>query len=195
MIPEVMGHWNQGVARNPPPTLTVENPPTLVEATKASEAEGTVKPATERRMVLEQRFRVEFGADQGFLEKLERVRSLLSTKHHRRLEFAELFEILLDEHIERHSPESRACRRAEREQRKAGHKIQKRTAGPNEGSAKPSSAVSADPRKNQQKNQQKKQERSRHIPRSVRDKVYARDKGRWGRGQLSCQPQAALREA
>jgi hypothetical protein len=200
---------------------------------------GTVKPATERRMVLEQRFRVEFGADQGFLEKLERVRSLLSTKHHRRLEFAELFEILLDEHIERHSPESRACRRAEREQRKAGHKIQKRTAGPNEGSAKPSSAVSADPRKNQQKNQQKKQERSRHIPRSVRDKVYARDKGRctyvsaggrrcgssWdlqidhivpfarggdnspanlrllcgkhnrGRGQLSCQPQAALREA
>ena len=133
------------------------------------------EPATERRMVLEQRFRVEFGVDQGFLEKLERVRSLLSTKHHRRLEFAELFEILLDEHIERHSPEARACRRAERERRQAGHKIQKKqTPGQNESSAKTSRAASAGPKKNQQQ----KRERSRHIPRSVRDKVYARDKGR-----------------
>lgn len=135
---------------------------------------GSGRPATERRMVLEQRFKVEFGVDQGFLEKLERVRSLLSTKHHRRLEFAELFEILLDEHIERHSPESRACRRAEREERKAGQEKQKKTAGKRNDPAKPSRAASAGPKKNQQQ----KRERSRHIPRSVRDKVYARDKGR-----------------
>jgi len=136
---------------------------------------GSGRPATERRMVLEQRFKVEFGVDQGFLEKLERVRSLLSTKHHRRLEFAELFEILLDEHIERHSPESRACRRAEREERQAEHKIQKKTAGKRNDPAKPSRAAGSAGPKMKSPN---KQERSRHIPRSVRDKVYARDKGR-----------------
>ena len=136
---------------------------------------GTGKPATERRMVLEQMFKVEFGVDPDFLKKLERVRSLLSTKHHRNLEFAELFGLLLDEHIERHSPEGRARRKAERQRRQAGHKIQKITAGQNESSAKPSRAAgSAGPKKKSQN----KQERSRYIPRSVRDKVYTRDKGR-----------------
>ena len=132
---------------------------------------SSVEPATERRMVLEQRFRVEFGVDQGFLEKLERVRSLLSTKHHRRLEFAELFEILLDEHIERHSPEGRACRRAERKERKAGQEKQKKTAAALK-SVKSSTGTPKNPKP------QQKQKESRYIPRSVRDRVYARDKGR-----------------
>ena len=139
------------------------------------------EPATERRMVLEQRFKVQFGADQGFLEKLERVRSLLSTKHHRRLEFAELFEILLDEHIERHSPEGRACRRAERKERKAGQEKQKnQTPGQREDSAKPSRASRSieSAAKASIRRKPGQELKSRHIPRSVRDKVYARDKGR-----------------
>lgn len=111
------------------------------------------EPATESRMVLEQRFKVEFGVDPEFIEKLERVRSLLSTKHHAKLEFEELFEVLMDEYIERHSPEGRIRRKTEREKRK-------------------SSAGQKDQRSSQ------KREDSRYISRPVRDEVYARDKGR-----------------
>jgi len=121
-------------------------------------------------MVLEQRFKVEFGVDPGFLEKLERIRSLLSTKHHAKLEFAELFEVLMDEYIERHSPEGRIRRKAERERRKSATK----------NSAKHLKNHSRNQSIQLQKSSERpqKQEDSRYIPKSVRDKVYARDRGR-----------------
>ncbi len=134
-------------------------------------------PGTERRMVLEQRFRVEFGVDPQFLEKLERIRSLLSTKHHAKLEFEKLFDILMDEYIERHSPEGRIRRKAEREKRKAAtvQKDPKPSQKHLRSSQKQTKSLQAE--KPQRKRPQK-QEDSRHIPRSVRDEVYARDRGR-----------------
>ena len=135
------------------------------------------KPATESRMVLEQRFKVEFGVDPEFLEKLERVRSLLSTKHHAKLEFEELFEVLIDEYIERHSPEGRIRRKTEREKRKssAGQKDQRSSQKP----TKPSQARHTLPKHPQNSSRSpQKREDSRYISRSVRDEVYARDKGR-----------------
>ncbi len=125
------------------------------------------EPAVERRMVLEQRFKVEFGVDQEFLEKLERVRSLLSTKHHAKLEFEELFEILMDEYIDRHSPEGRIRRKTEREWKKAERDQRKVEKRPKEVAT----PTPADLNK-------RKEEISRHIPKSVRDEVYARDRGR-----------------
>ena len=72
-----------------------------------------------REMVLEERFKVSFGAGREFIEKVERVRALLSTRYHERLRFEQLFGILLDEYIERHSPEARLRRRKEREEKRA----------------------------------------------------------------------------
>ena len=79
-------------------------------------------------MVLEERFKVSFGAGREFIEKVERVRALLSTRYHERLRFEQLFGILLDEYIERHSPEARLRRRKEREEKRA-LKEAARTAG------------------------------------------------------------------
>ncbi len=127
------------------------------------------KPTTESRMVLEQRFKVEFGVDPEFLEKLERVRSLLSTKHHAKLEFGKLFEVLMDEYIERHSPESRIRRKTARAKRNAERKNGKSSQKTWQKDQRSSQKPSVPPQK---------REDSRYIPKSVRDEVYARDKGR-----------------
>ena len=75
--------------------------------------------APEKEVFLEKRFKVSFGAGREFIEKVERVRALLSTRYHERLRFEQLFGILLDEYIERHSPEARLRRRKEREEKRA----------------------------------------------------------------------------
>ena len=137
---------------------------------------GTVKPAAERRMVLEQRFKVEFGVDPEFLEKLERVRSLLSTKHHAKLEFEELFSVLMDEYIERHSPEGRIRRKAgrnrEKKRSKGGQALHDKGQKPQKRQQRSNESQQDKPKPRQ------KSERSRYIPASVRGEVYARDRGR-----------------
>jgi len=109
-------------------------------------------------MVLEERFEIKFGASQGFLDKMDHLRSLLSSKHHRHHEFEELFMIVMDEYIERHSPEGRIKRKEKRQQRKA--------------------ARTSEVPKSDSKQKPDRKEVSRYIPRNVRDEVHARDKGR-----------------
>ena len=132
------------------------NPATSSGSGPAGATESGRGPAaTERRIVIEERLKISFGADQEFIEKLERIRSLFSTKYHRKLEFEEFFSILMDEYIERHSPEGRLSRKEKREQNKAPQAQKK--AG--------------------QRHEQKKTV-SRYIPRKVRDEVHRQDKGR-----------------
>jgi hypothetical protein len=135
-------------------------------------------PLAAQAFVLEQRFEVKFGVDPAFLKKVARIRSLLSSKHHRHPELEELFSILMDEYIERHSPEGRIRRKTQREQRKAEKEIAEKKAGKTARTDK----AAGDPkdRKTTAKvtaGGPQKIEGSRHIPRKVRDKVYARDKG------------------
>jgi len=70
------------------------------------------------RQVLEEMYKFEFAVDAGVKEKFEQVKSLLSTKHPQKLELEKFFEILLDEYIDRHSPEAREKRRAKRAEKK-----------------------------------------------------------------------------
>jgi 5-methylcytosine-specific restriction endonuclease McrA len=135
-------------------TVTGDGKKPATGITTGSTAGGA---GTERCVVLERRFKVQFGVDQGFIDKLERVRSLLSSRQHGKLEFEELFEILLDEYIDRHSPEGRLGRRKEKMRRR--------------GKQAKGSGVKIPERG-------KRPERSRHIPQKVRDKVFTRDEGR-----------------
>ena len=150
----------------------------------AASPETGGRPFAEQAFVLEERFKVTFGVDQGFLDKLERVRSLLSSKHHRKLEFEELFEILIDEYIERHSPEGRLRRKEKREQRKAGKKTAETQVGKTSrppGTDRSAAGGSKKPGKNtrfEKNNGLEKKEVSRYIPQRVKDEVYLRDKGR-----------------
>jgi len=58
---------------------------------------ATSGPAARRAVVLEQRFKLEFGVEPQCLEKLEQVRVLLSGRCHGKLELGRLFEIMLDD--------------------------------------------------------------------------------------------------
>jgi 5-methylcytosine-specific restriction endonuclease McrA len=104
------------------------------------------------RVAMTKRFKLEFGVDPAFMDKLEKVRSLLSTKHPRRLEFERLFEILMDEYLERHDPHIKNRKRVQKAQTGNTKKIRHH----------------GRPKENE----------SRHIPDSLRDRVFERDGGR-----------------
>ena len=151
------------------------------------------------RAEVERRFKLEFAVSGSFMEKLERVRELLSSSHPAGMGFEDVFGTLIDEYIERHSPESRIRRRTERRERarrRAEHKDKERRkdesrekARRRDGSADSSTsggvrdsgtAGSGEraPRSSGVEKPLTKNPRSRHIPRAVRDEVWARDGGR-----------------
>ncbi len=143
--------------------------PATSKGSRAGSGEGPAaspdtgsRPFAAQTVVLEERLKVTFGADPDFMRKVERVRSLLSSKYHRHLELGELFSLLMDEYIERQSPEGRIRRKEKREKR----------------AEKGSSGTAAGKSNIQDPRSDKVPDQSRHIPRKVRDEVYARDKGR-----------------
>ena len=127
--------------------------------------------------VLEEMFEIKFGASQEFIGKIEKTRALLSTKYHKKIEFEELFSIVMDEYIERHSPEGRIRRKEKREQKKAA-KTLKNVAKKGNGTGRAAKKVAETSKKPSNKPGTDKKEVSRYIPRRVRDEVHVRDKGR-----------------
>ena len=136
-------------------------------AARGTGEDGGVELPAQPVMILERRFRITFGADEEFVEKLERVRSLLSTKHHRRLEIAEILETALDEYLERHGPEARIRKRKQRDENSTG----KKAVAQNPGRQRNEAVIPAQRRGSGTG-------RSRYIPRRIRDEVYERDGGR-----------------
>ncbi|MDD3642947.1 MAG: HNH endonuclease signature motif containing protein [Candidatus Krumholzibacteria bacterium] len=144
--------------------------------------------------VFEQRFRVEFGVDPGFVAKLERVRALLSTKLHRRLELEELFGLLLDGYLRQHDPTERAGRRERREKKgREKRSLENKAREPSPPGAVPEpvdvgkDTGGRDPREGDPRERDVRRdpcERSicgnnpRHIPVKIRDEVWRRDGGR-----------------
>jgi 5-methylcytosine-specific restriction endonuclease McrA len=102
--------------------------------------------------VLEQKFKLEFTVDPAVMKKLEEAKALLSTKYPCGVSLERLLEFVLDEYLEKHSSKRKIQRR---KNRKAASKV-----------TKPKSKDT------------NKTKPSRHIPAAVRDKVFARDKGR-----------------
>ena len=63
------------------------------------------------RLVTERKYKLQFAVDPEFMEKLARIRSLLSTKYPGKIRFEMIFEILMSEYLGRHEPEKRHRRR------------------------------------------------------------------------------------
>jgi 5-methylcytosine-specific restriction endonuclease McrA len=102
--------------------------------------------------MITRKYKLEFAVDPGFMEKLVRVRSILSTKYIEGLSLETVFDITMSEFLDRHSPEGRIMRRNVRKKR---------------GSNKLRRSTGRSPTK-----------RSRHIPPEVRDEAFVRDGGR-----------------
>ncbi len=70
------------------------------------------------RVVIEKKFKIEFTVEPEFMRDLERARSLLPTKHPKRIGLEQLFGVFLKEYLDRHDPESRMKKRKQRGENK-----------------------------------------------------------------------------
>ncbi len=108
---------------------------------------------TLERVRISRKYKFEFAADSEFKKKFDRMKALLSGRYPGGISIEELFMLLMDEYIDRHSPEGRAARR-EKRQVSGTHRDSGSTRNDNE------------------------ETRTRSIPRKVRDEVFLRDGGR-----------------
>jgi 5-methylcytosine-specific restriction endonuclease McrA len=129
------------------------------------------------------------------MEKLNRIKSLFSTKHPRGIGFEKIFTILMEEYLDRHSPENKIKRRNERKNRSAGRKKisapKKNRVGHNANDTgtrreadrvKPGLAISATAEPRDEKTAGKKLrglEKTRHVRQSARDEVVAPEDGQF----------------
>ena len=145
----------------------------------------------QREVVFEEKYELRFAVDPEFMEKIERLRALVSNRCKKKPDFETLFELAIDYYLDRHSPEGRIRRkerRAEARERRA--EARERRAVDRSEKAKNSSkkslseaAIRSEKRGSHKKSRAKKKntsnsKQSRYIPQSVRDEVYTRDGGR-----------------
>ncbi len=137
-------------------------------------------------VVLEEKFKLEFAVDPLFMKKIERLRAILSTKHPKKLDFEQLFDILMDDYLDRHSPEGRIRRKERRaearermvEARERGEKAKERSERSRGTTEKIRQEDKPRRRSRTQNKSITKPKQSRYIPQSVRDEVYTKDGGR-----------------
>ena len=128
------------------------------------------------RVILEQRLKLGFTVTPEFMAKYNRIKSLLSNKHPKGVNFEMLFEILMNEYLEKHDPDRRRARRKKRAANR--DKITKRNPE-KQGSQRTRGAINRDQAgKGDRRNKIKEPNcGSRRIPPAIRDQVYARDGG------------------
>jgi hypothetical protein len=151
------------------------------KSNKISSSAGT-NALSRGRVVLEQRLKLGFSVSPEFMAKYNKIKSLLSNKHPEGINFETLFEHLMNEYLERHDPERKRARKLKRG-RGAKHESKKSPAGKTKKPRKQGKTSSGDGAGGNScsgRNCGKRNinQRSRHISPAVRDRVYARDKGR-----------------
>ncbi len=64
-----------------------------------------------KKVILKNKYELRFMAGPGFMDKLEKIKSLLSNKFPTGITLEELFDITMDEYLEKHDPKRRIVRR------------------------------------------------------------------------------------
>ncbi|MCB9463418.1 MAG: HNH endonuclease [Candidatus Eisenbacteria bacterium] len=135
----------------------------------------------------ETRYEVRFSLGRPAVQKLHRVQAIRS--NHTTLE--DLFELLLEEYLERHDPKRRLERRDLRSERRRQKEERAAAVSGDHGTATPADAERDDPapaagvgtgrdpaRSRESQDHRVRTRRSRHVPAPVRDLVFERDDGR-----------------
>jgi len=118
---------------------------------------------------IEQKLLIQFIASKGFMTKYNAICALVPNNGGH-LSFEKVFETLIDDYLDRHSPAKRIERR---ENKKAKTKTKTRTK--TETKTKPKKT---DSKTSAQSTGTQNSKRSRHIPAAVRDHVFIRDQGK-----------------
>jgi 5-methylcytosine-specific restriction endonuclease McrA len=77
--------------------------------------------------ILKKKFKLEFAVDPEFMKKLEEANAILSKKYPEGVPFEKLFEVMLDEYLEKHSPKRKIRRREKRKADKKKSGVNKRS--------------------------------------------------------------------
>jgi hypothetical protein len=171
----------------------------LTEVTLATcEPHGANPPVTagdssadENTFVIEQQFELGFMVSAAFMKKLDEVKALLSNRYPSGIKLETLFEALIDEFIDRHSPKKKQERRENRARNAAAKHVgrpcenqrqNKPTAtGPEKLRSKGRARCKQeDNAKNQPREKTKisNNNRSRYLSPATKDKVFTRDGGK-----------------
>jgi 5-methylcytosine-specific restriction endonuclease McrA len=127
------------------------------KSTQVSEESNVVISGKQLPGKIEKKLWVQFVASEAFMKRYEEVRALLGNRIPVDASFETIFGILMEEYVERHSPERKLARR---KARRVG-----RTTSKNGKSGSPERSRSSS-------------KSFRHVPARVRDAVMVRDKGR-----------------
>ncbi len=135
-------------------------------------------PVTEslEHVRMSRKYRLEFAVDPEFMKKFNRMKTLLSSNYPEGISFEELFMLLMDEYIDRHSPEGRSARREKRladRSRKNSGRIQADDSRHGSNSTSENRSGMSRPAADREG-----MNRTRSIPRKVRDEIFLRDGGR-----------------
>ncbi len=144
------------------------------------DAHGSCAAAEPERVVVTKKFKVEFAVEPKFIKKLDKIKVLLSPKFPKGLGFEQVIDILMDEYLDRHSPESKMKKRARRGDNKKKRSIAKGTDARNNKPVGDDQDTGYGNHVETRKTGKKRggAERTRHIPQSTRDEVFVRDGGR-----------------
>ncbi len=127
------------------------------------------------RVIIEQRLKLGFSVSPEFMKKYDTIKSLLSSKYPEGMDFETIFDILMNEYLERHDPERKLARRRKRAMARDATRRKPEVRSPRNAKSKKNLHPSRSKRGSSKK---RSDTRSRNIPPDIRDRVYARDKGR-----------------
>jgi len=133
---------------------------------------------TRKQTIVEQKFELKFAVRPEFMKKLDEVKALLSNRYPTGIEFEQLFGVLLDEFIDRHSPRKKQERREKRKTKRANAGIAGKTNVKSAGNEKTNATQRSKSRPGKPRQATNPpNKRTRYIPPATRDRVYTRDDG------------------
>jgi 5-methylcytosine-specific restriction endonuclease McrA len=141
-------------------------------------AAGANRSGNGRNLGIEQKLLIQFLTNKEFMKKYEEVRALLSQRLSD-TSFENVFEALINEFLDRHSPTRRKARRDKKWSQTTGENPRLTTRGQSRRPAREKSrrAPRTAPTRAEPSPEAQPKPRSRYIPAAVREKVFARDKG------------------
>ncbi len=168
------------------------------------DSQKEINTKLEKKVILKNKYELRFMADPEFMDKLNKIKSLLSNKFPTGISLEALFDITMEAYLDRHDPERRLARRKNREnkiKKKLKNKTGSNKSGVNDSSPdnnnsgikKPTKPcndatrrksaggdkqIADNTKNNSGLSSQPQGHNSRYIPQAVRDEVYARDGGR-----------------
>jgi 5-methylcytosine-specific restriction endonuclease McrA len=153
-------------------------------------------PSAETKIILGQRLKLGFTVSPEFINKYNKIKSLLSNRYPGGINFETLFEHIMNEYLDKHDPERRHVMRAKRAENnnksmqcepgrsralspeRAENRGEPAKRGPEKRLARRAGKRRKACKREPRDKISDSRDNSRRIPPAVRDQVYARDKGR-----------------